>query len=328
MSSEQYLMRTNCLICDGAVAIDDGAPWIDRRIHNQFFEDDAPTPTMVEVADASCTRCRAQYLAWRGYIHGDIPTVGSFADLSFRSTFATTPGSEDLPTPAMLQRIHEELQIESARVMRARAAELMHAAIMTEDAAATGVSGWERYRQRPSSAKNPEDILLTSPEISSAPVVLSHEFLEALSAPDTDECCGHWLVTVKAILIDNGRALVLRRKSVHGDCFWDLPGGRLTNHATDLIAELRRELREEIGIDCDTITPTVVCADIWRSVTRLFYRVPIAIPDNITLSDEHDASALISDEELDGDSFCGARIEPALRAVLRQELAHGRMGSS
>jgi ADP-ribose pyrophosphatase YjhB (NUDIX family) len=49
-------------------------------------------------------------------------------------------------------------------------------------------------------------------------------------------------VGVKAVIVQNGRLLLLKRR---GRPFWDVPGGRI-NHGEDVRQALERELREEL----------------------------------------------------------------------------------
>lgn len=141
------LGRTVCAICQSEVKLDDGADWTDKRIRTR---DDSIAPPyyggMVQIADATCSRCGARYSAWRGTLYGDIPIGRDFMDLSFRSTFSAWPGPSDLPSQSMLQQIHEEIWFERSRALRAQAADLVQLAIEAEDAAATGTSPWEMCR--------------------------------------------------------------------------------------------------------------------------------------------------------------------------------------
>jgi 8-oxo-dGTP diphosphatase len=57
------------------------------------------------------------------------------------------------------------------------------------------------------------------------------------------------IVVAAAILVENGRVLVTQRKSgAHLGGAWEFPGGKVL-HGEDPREGLRRELREEIGID-------------------------------------------------------------------------------
>jgi ADP-ribose pyrophosphatase YjhB (NUDIX family) len=59
------------------------------------------------------------------------------------------------------------------------------------------------------------------------------------------ECC--YRVSVKALIRDSeGRVLVVKED----DDYWDLPGGG-TDHDEDLEVSLKREIREEVGLEVE-----------------------------------------------------------------------------
>lgn len=137
-------------------------------------------------------------------------------------------------------------------------------------------------------------------------------------------------VSAKAILSLRGRVLVLRRRSSRGDYFWDLPGGRLSRVAP-VVEELARELREELGSEITIASCVPVATDVWHDSPRtatpkvlIYFHVELAAwPKEIVLSAEHDAWVLIGPLELDAEIIGGARVEPALRALLRDQLLRG-----
>jgi 8-oxo-dGTP diphosphatase len=73
------------------------------------------------------------------------------------------------------------------------------------------------------------------------------------------------------ILVQNGRALACQRRpdQAHGNK-WEFPGGK--REANESIEEcLRRELREELGIDAD------VGREVWRTEHTYPNRPPVAL---------------------------------------------------
>lgn len=66
----------------------------------------------LKVANATCPRCQAQYLAWVSglphYYCWVDPDDGYF-DLSYRSTFNDEPGLDDLPKPNILVELDEQI---------------------------------------------------------------------------------------------------------------------------------------------------------------------------------------------------------------------------
>jgi 8-oxo-dGTP diphosphatase len=63
-------------------------------------------------------------------------------------------------------------------------------------------------------------------------------------------------VAVKAFIVRNGEALLLRRRmnDPHKPGAWDIPGGRL-ELGEDPTDGLKREAREEAGLDIDSVLP-------------------------------------------------------------------------
>ena len=57
-------------------------------------------------------------------------------------------------------------------------------------------------------------------------------------------------IAVKAFIINNGKLLILKRadNDVHKPGIWEIPGGRIENNE-DLITALKREVKEETGLD-------------------------------------------------------------------------------
>jgi 8-oxo-dGTP diphosphatase len=64
---------------------------------------------------------------------------------------------------------------------------------------------------------------------------------------------------LKAIVVKNGKILILKRSSKE-DCFqemWDIPGGRI-NFGEEPEEALRREVKEETGLEIEVIKPVRV----------------------------------------------------------------------
>lgn len=69
-------------------------------------------------------------------------------------------------------------------------------------------------------------------------------------------------VTIKGLYFDGrGRVLLMQEH----DGVWDLPGGRL-EHGEDFATALRRECREEMGIECGILDTTPYWA--WSALDR------------------------------------------------------------
>ncbi|MFZ1250116.1 MAG: NUDIX domain-containing protein [Candidatus Microsaccharimonas sp.] len=126
-------------------------------------------------------------------------------------------------------------------------------------------------------------------------------------------------VGVKAIIKNNqGKFLFLRRtQSVStdsGDRSWDIAGGRI-NFEESLIEGLKREIREEIGVEIHTEPKIIAAQDIFVQgkeihIVRLTYLLKEDVED-IHLSHEHDAYQWLSTDELNT-----INIEPYLKEAL------------
>jgi 8-oxo-dGTP diphosphatase len=109
-------------------------------------------------------------------------------------------------------------------------------------------------------------------------------------------------VGVKILLKNSGgKYLLLRRaKEKYPDVKdgWDIPGGRI-NVDTDLLENLKREIKEETGLELIGEPRLVAAQDIMKPdkhVVRLTY---VGEGDGeIILSDEHDAFDWFSKEDL------------------------------
>jgi 8-oxo-dGTP diphosphatase len=109
-------------------------------------------------------------------------------------------------------------------------------------------------------------------------------------------------VSQKAILIRKGKCLIAEVNKKPG--IWDLPGGRI-NVGENKEEALRREIKEELGIDNFKILSTVHY-DAWH--TSLGFAIcgianTISSDEEITLSDEHTKSTWICQEELNDYKF-------------------------
>src|SRR5687767_1435730 len=102
------LRRTNCAQCDGAVMI----------VGEQRTETRKSLPVeRFVVADAECTDCGTQYLAWITHVLGNMKRSvidgETHFDLSYHSTFDDEPGDSDIgidPAVARAKRAHREIE--------------------------------------------------------------------------------------------------------------------------------------------------------------------------------------------------------------------------
>lgn len=105
-------------------------------------------------------------------------------------------------------------------------------------------------------------------------------------------------VAMKAVLVKDGKVLLLREAATYGEGTqrgrYHMPGGRI-EIGENFEDALRREIREETGLEVEIIMPIYVGE--WRPVIRevqhqiiatFFVCTPIGASD-VTLSTEHDA---------------------------------------
>lgn len=122
---------------------------------------------------------------------------------------------------------------------------------------------------------------------------------------DTNSMEKNFHVGIKAVIVNNGKALVLKQITRQGDDVYDLPGGRI-NKGEDIDKALKRELKEELGIEILSFGPLLGVFervgyynnDKNISLMLLFYKVE-ADASTLKLSDEHYEFKWISKEELD-----------------------------
>ncbi|MBW2992666.1 NUDIX domain-containing protein [Candidatus Woesearchaeota archaeon] len=92
------------------------------------------------------------------------------------------------------------------------------------------------------------------------------------------------------IMNDEGRLLVIKRepRDIQKPGIWEIPGGRL-EHGEDPVKGLKRETKEETGLEIDVMNPLSVRhftrADGQRITMIIF--LCRALNDDIKLSEEH-----------------------------------------
>lgn len=99
-------------------------------------------------------------------------------------------------------------------------------------------------------------------------------------------------VAVKAFVVHEGNILLMQRREhdTHAGSEWDIPGGRL-NPGENPFDGLRRELREEAGIDAEIQHPLDIqhfTRGDGQTITMIIFLCKTAAI-NVTLSEEHQA---------------------------------------
>lgn len=109
-------------------------------------------------------------------------------------------------------------------------------------------------------------------------------------------------IAVKAFIVRDGKLLVLQRNpgDTHYAGKWDLPGGRLAR-AEEPISGLKRETREETGLDIEPLIPLKTehfTREDGEIITMIVFLCR-PLNDGITLSREHTAYMWIDVTELE-----------------------------
>jgi len=107
-------------------------------------------------------------------------------------------------------------------------------------------------------------------------------------------------ITVKGIVVYNGKTLVMKRvrPSTDGLGWWEMPGGGLEYGETPHEA-LKRELKEETGLDIRIIKPIYTFTAIrphYQTVGIGFLSIPAN--DHVVLSEEHTDYKFVDKDEL------------------------------
>lgn len=110
-------------------------------------------------------------------------------------------------------------------------------------------------------------------------------------------------LAVKAFIVDEGDLLVLRRTEdeVQAAGIWELPGGRL-EPAEDPFDGLRREAREETGLDVEPQRPLTVRhfdREDGQTITMIVFHCSTASRDVVIRESEHEDACWVPLREAD-----------------------------
>lgn len=119
-----------------------------------------------------------------------------------------------------------------------------------------------------------------------------------------------WQVSIKGLVFDNERRLLLLQEE---DGRWELPGGRM-EHGETFAEALKRELKEETGVDSEVLDSHPYWAwtikmENGRWVVRLGYRVKLLSLNFIT-----------TDECIDQNFFSVVDLESARDRLLDKNI--------
>ncbi len=97
-------------------------------------------------------------------------------------------------------------------------------------------------------------------------------------------------VAVKSFIVDDEKLLIIKRRpdDVHRPSQWDIPGGRL-DAGENPFDGIKREIKEEVGIDIDVVAPIEVqhfTRDDGQRITMIIFLCR-PLSKQIKLSKEH-----------------------------------------
>jgi len=109
-------------------------------------------------------------------------------------------------------------------------------------------------------------------------------------------------IAVKAFIISDDSILLIKRslKDKHKPGVWEVPGGRLNELSEDPILGLKREVKEEIGLNIEVISPIRVHSftrDDNQKITMISFLCK-PLNSEIILSTEHSEAKWVSKKEV------------------------------
>lgn len=136
------------------------------------------------------------------------------------------------------------------------------------------------------------------------------------------------MVSVKALITDDSRVLLLKRYAYDGSLFWDLPGGCSDNPNDTYQTTIQREIGEEIGYHGPVGVGPIIGVQRWYipesgypAKTTLVFVVNTLEPLTVLqLSDEHHSYRWVSASDLErAGEDC--RFKPELLELLERFFA-------
>lgn len=107
------------------------------------------------------------------------------------------------------------------------------------------------------------------------------------------QSAGHSVSVAGVVVSDDGRALLIQRRDNHR---WEPPGGVL-ELGESIDDGLRREVREETGLDVEPVALTGVYKNMKRGIVALVFRCK-AVGGQLNVSDETEAFRWASEAEV------------------------------
>ncbi len=128
-------------------------------------------------------------------------------------------------------------------------------------------------------------------------------------------------IAVKAFIVKDRKALLIKRRAndVHSPGKWDIPGGRLEPGENPLDG-IRRECREEVGLDIEIVMPVEVqhfVRDDGQKITMIIFLCR-PLSEEVKLSEEHTEYKWV---DINSRTGFPDWLEPVLGNVMRCGLA-------
>ncbi len=114
-------------------------------------------------------------------------------------------------------------------------------------------------------------------------------------------------IGVKAIIEKDNKILLIKRSAAYGEISnsWDIPGGR-TEFGEEPEEGLKREIKEETGLELETIKLVLDVSTVFKNQEKQIIRVTYLCTvknNNIQLSHEHTDMQWITKQELKNIEF-------------------------
>ncbi len=130
-------------------------------------------------------------------------------------------------------------------------------------------------------------------------------------------------VGIKAVIYDKNYGIILLHRNYRSGDYWDMPGGRIDGNES-FQETLRRELNEELpGVSKVNIGELLgafrVQSDIDANLglVLLYFLVQAKLPEEISLSDEHESYIWVKDIK----DMPNNKLNPEAERVIRQLLS-------
>ncbi len=129
-------------------------------------------------------------------------------------------------------------------------------------------------------------------------------------------------IGVKAIIENDNKILFIKRSNEYGKISnsWDIPGGR-TNFGEDPEQGLKREIKEETGLESEEIKKILDASTVFKNQEKQIVRITYlcTVKDTeIQLSNEHTEMQWIPKQEIKNIQFKDKILEKTIKKLTQQ----------